>query len=447
MSGSLEPARRAVHIGMGAFAFALHWLSWPTAAACAGLALLHNAFVLPRYGRRGLFRGAARERGLDAAIVFYPASVLLLILALRERLDLVAAAWMFMAVGDGLAGLVGQALGARSGALPWNPRKSWAGTAAFVIAGVPASVAALWFVSGTAPTMQEAVACLVTGIAVAVLESLESGIDDNLLVPLAAGGLLWVLAAGIEPEMLAASLARPAGQIALAIGVNGVVAAAAWFARSVDTGGAVHGAVLGTAIWLLAGGGAFVVLLGFFVLGSVATRLKYREKQAAGIAQERGGRRGARHAWANAGAPALFALLLAGTGSSGWAIALVAALCTALADTLGSEIGQAWGRRTVLITTFRPVAPGTDGAVSLEGTLAGVAGAALLAGIAAAAGVVPAAAIPVAVAAAFVGTTLESYTGALLERARMIDNEMQNLLNTLAGGLVALALARLGGLA
>jgi len=49
----------------------------------------------------------------------------------------------------------------------------------------------------------------------------------------------------------------------------------------------------------------------------------------------------------------------------------------------------------------------------------------------------------VVIAAAFIGTTLESFLGATLERGNAIDNEAANLANTLAGGLVAIALSRL----
>lgn len=51
-------------------------------------------------------------------------------------------------------------------------------------------------------------------------------------------------------------------------------------------------------------------------------------------------------------------------------------------------VEQAYGKRTFLITTFKAVPPGTEGAVSLEGTLAGVVGSIFLAGFAAAAGVI-----------------------------------------------------------
>ncbi len=51
---------------------------------------------------------------------------------------------------------------------------------------------------------------------------------------------------------------------------------------------------------------------------------------------------------------------------------MVAALAAGASDTVASEIGKAWGRRTFLFPSFKPVRPGTSGAVSLEGTAAGL---------------------------------------------------------------------------
>ena len=56
---------------------------------------------------------------------------------------------------------------------------------------------------------------------------------------------------------------------------------------------------------------------------------------------------------------------------------------------MASEIGKAWGRATYLVPTLRAVKPGTSGAISLEGTAAGIAGAAMLGGLAAALGISP----------------------------------------------------------
>jgi uncharacterized protein (TIGR00297 family) len=127
------------------------------------------------------------------------------------------------------------------------------------------------------------------------------------------------------------------------------------------------------------------------------------------------------------GHPVLFALAFAG------------AFATAASDTASSEIGQLLGRRTYLVTTFRPVPRGTEGAVSLEGTLAGVFASLVIAALGAGLGLFSWKGVPVVAFAAFVGTTFESVVGAALEKRQLLDNEALNFLNTLVGALVAAA--------
>jgi uncharacterized protein (TIGR00297 family) len=184
------------------------------------------------------------------------------------------------------------------------------------------------------------------------------------------------------------------------------------------------------------------MLLLFFVLGTACTKAGYGRKAALGIAQEKGGRRGARNAFANTSAGVLFAFLAVATPHSlAFSLAVVAAFATAASDTVSSEIGQAYGKRHFLVTTFKRVPAGTDGAVSMEGTLAGIAASLVLGGVAAWTGLIPMVGTGLVAAAAFVGTTLESYLGAAFEQTKQIDNELVNFTNTLAGGLTALALA------
>jgi uncharacterized protein (TIGR00297 family) len=125
--------------------------------------------------------------------------------------------------------------------------------------------------------------------------------------------------------------------------------------------------------------------------------------------------------------------------------ALAGAFATAAADTVSSEVGQLWGRRTFLITTFRPVPRGTEGAVSLEGTAAGVAASLVLGGLGAALGLFPWTGAAVVAVAAFLGTTLESVLGATVEHRGWLDNEAMNFLNTLIGAVAAAAMAPLVG--
>ncbi|HET9298980.1 MAG TPA: DUF92 domain-containing protein, partial [Candidatus Polarisedimenticolaceae bacterium] len=286
-------------------------------------------------------------------------------------------------------------------------------------------------------------ACLLAATAAALAESLRTGVNDNLLVPAVGGGALAALTL-VSPQVASAYLQTHRGDLAAGLAVNVVLAVLAYLARGVTVSGAVWGTVLGTLLYALAGWRGFLLLLVFFVLGTLVTKVGYARKAALGIAQERGGRRGARHAFANAGAGVLFAALAASTIAPGpFTLALVAAFATALSDTTGSEIGQAYGRTPYLVTTFRRVPPGTDGAVSVEGTLAGIAASALLAGIAWSVGLVPATGAAIVVVAAFVGTTLESYLGAAAAGSEAPDNEAVNFLNTLAGGLAAIGLASL----
>jgi uncharacterized protein (TIGR00297 family) len=291
---------------------------------------------------------------------------------------------------------------------------------------------------GLAPPLLLLSGCAAAAVAAALAESVDSGIDDNLLVPVVGGAALYA-ATLVEPARLAAARGDMLHDLVVGAAVNGVLALAAWGARAVAPSGAVAGWIVGTALFALGGWPLFAVLLAFFLLGSAATRLGFARKASLGIAQERGGRRGAGHALANTSAAVLLAFLAVSTPHhAAFSLAAAAAFATAACDTVSSEVGQAYGRRHYLVTTFRRVAAGTDGAVSLEGTLAGVAAAAVVAAVAYAGGVVSAGGAGVAVLAAFAGSTLESYLGATIERAGRIGNHLMNFANTIAGALVAL---------
>ena len=460
---SLSPSeawRKAVHISMGGFALCLRVLTPGTAALCACIALGFNLFVLHRLTRRALLRHDEKSRGYSLGIALYPAAVLALIVVFRNRLELAAAAWGLIAFGDGMAGLIGSTLGGRT--LPWNRGKTWAGFAAFVLWGTAASAFLIRFtqqgaldspktwigpsflaVGNAGPYFEPTfliVGCLAASVFAAFAESLATKIDDNILVPLVGGSALYA-ATLVEPQRLAAAAPALLRDAAIGAAVNAALAVGAYVARSVDRSGALCGWCLGVALYAFGGWRGFSVLLLFFVLGSACTKIGYAKKAVLGIAQDKGGRRGAKNALANAGAGVLFAFLAVATPHHTlFTLALVAAFATAAADTVSSEIGQAYGRTTYLVTNFKRVRAGTEGAVSFEGTLAGIAASTIPATFAAATSMITWPGAAVVVAAAFVGTTLESYLGATLERASALDNEVVNFANTLAGGLAAMGI-------
>jgi uncharacterized protein (TIGR00297 family) len=146
------------------------------------------------------------------------------------------------------------------------------------------------------------------------------------------------------------------------------VAAAGW--PPIDLPGALSAVFIGTVITASLGLRGFALMAAFFVLGSLVTRLGYRVKAARGIAQEKGGARGWRNAWANGGVPALLALMAASRrATSGSDLLPTPPVATAAADTC-SEVGKAYYRRTFLITSLRPV-PLNGGRGEPRGTLGG----------------------------------------------------------------------------
>jgi uncharacterized protein (TIGR00297 family) len=226
-----------------------------------------------------------------------------------------------------------------------------------------------------------------------------------------------------------------------AVGVNAVVALSAFFAGTVGKSGVVAGLVVGSLIFLGVGWPGYCVLLAFFVIASGLSKLGYRRKAAIGVAQEAGGRRGAKHAAANCGFAVLLAIMVVVLGGDHAAVpyllvAYLGAFATALSDTTGSEFGQLYGKTPFLITTFKRVPVGTDGAVSVEGTVAGIAASAIIAAFGF--WLMPASfgggAFFAVVLGAFVGTTAESYIGATIEGVKNIDNEVVNFANTVIGG-------------
>ena len=438
-----EDARQWVHIGVAAFAFLLRALTWWQAVALAATALVFNLLVLPRIGGRLLYRPVDDARGVPLGILFYPLAVLLLTLVFSTRLDIVAAAWGILAFGDGAATLVGRRVGGRS--WPWNPEKTLAGTAAFVACGSIGAVAlACWTRPAVTPPPAwsfEIVAPIVAAVVAALVETIPGRLDDNLSVPATAATVLW-LASLVTLSAAAQSQGAIVSTLPWAIGVNTLVAWVGYRARTVSRSGAIAGALIGIVIYAGGGRNAWILLVSTFAVASIASRMGLERKTLLGIEEDRGGRRGAGNAVANCGVAAIAAIAASATPYPGAALlALSAALAAGGSDSVASEIGKAWGRSTLLVTTMRRVKPGTPGAMSLEGTAAGVLAAFGLAALAAQLGLIASSTIVSVVVGATAGALVESALGATLEGPGVLNNDMLNFINTGVAAAVALAIA------
>jgi uncharacterized protein (TIGR00297 family) len=227
---------------------------------------------------------------------------------------------------------------------------------------------------------------------------------------------------------LSTSAAR---QLWIAGAVTVAFSALARWIRGVSPSGAVAGAIVCLLLYAGAGPGAFAALVSVFTLAWITTRLGHQRKGKLGIAEKQDGRT-ASQVLANLGvAAACAALYAASHGRAVFLFATAAALSEAAADTVSSELGQAGSDKARLITTWKQVPAGTDGGVSLIGTLAGIAAAALVSLVCVLSGLLPWKWLGAAVVAAVIGMFADSYLGAWLERRHLLNNDSVNFLSTL----------------
>ncbi|MBM5801298.1 MAG: dolichol kinase [Cyanobacteria bacterium K_DeepCast_35m_m2_023] len=182
-SGQREWSRKLVHIGTGAvvplaWLFVIdRWIAIPAAATITLLAAInHRTRLLPAIEDVG--------RHSYGTIAYGAAITTLLWLYWPERADAVCAGVLVMAIGDGLAGLIGPLLTSPSWTL-WGHRKSIAGTSTMAAA----SLVSLELMTSLSQTdARPWVPLAIAGVATALEQLAWLGID-NLTVPIVSGWL------------------------------------------------------------------------------------------------------------------------------------------------------------------------------------------------------------------------------------------------------------------
>lgn len=148
--------------------------------------------------------------------------------------------------------------------------------------------------------------------------------------------------------------------------------------NALDASGVAGAVLVGTLVFGLGGWIWGVLLVTFFVSSSWLSHYRRAQKRHISEKFAKGSRRDLGQVLANGGVGAVLAVVSAGHPTSVLFAAFVGVMATVNADTWATELGVLSSDLPRLVTSGRPVAPGTSGGVTPLGTWASVAGALLI---------------------------------------------------------------------
>ncbi|MBI5646846.1 MAG: DUF92 domain-containing protein [Ignavibacteriae bacterium] len=370
-----EIARKSVHIGTGiliAFGPGLFTRALP-------IVLLSLVFILVNTAAYhfGVLRAVHHSQRRSFGTVYYPAALLgLALLFWESRPDIVVAAMLVLALGDGAAAAVGESIRRPREYRLGSDTKSLQGSAAmFLVSCGALAIAHMTSPAGLLPaasgqTLLLILFCISLAVFATVWEAISSRGLDNITVPFAVAAGLWIWG-GSDASASAAQFieATMFGLLTAAVSVRlrllSPSGAAATYLLAVI--------VYGTGGWLWA-----LPILAFFLLSSFLSRAGRTRKSGMDTLIEKTGARDMWQVAANGGIGGLLALAHVVFPDPRWYLAFLGSVAAATADTWGTEIGGLARGLPRNILTFRPSPRGSSGAVSVLGTLGGIAGAAVV---------------------------------------------------------------------
>lgn len=401
-----------------------------------------------------------KDRKLIGTLYLLFSTLILLILSwiLYLPLYIVGAAIAITTFGDGTGTIVGlitgksETLGKKTSTklgFPsvqhhscfYTPHSTVYSSLTLLIVGAISAVIIGYWISAEIPLEKEipleniVFLSLIGAMTGALLESISIKVDDNLTVPFGAAMAMWLFAC--------LDYSVPITYLLLAFIFALALSVLAYKAKIADVSALLSATLLGVLVIVFSGITWLIILLTFFILGGGFTRYKYKYKLSKGLAQKKSGIRTYKNVFSNSLVALIFAVSygLFPQYRDLCLFAFLGSVATAIGDTLASEIGSTAKVKPYLITTFKQVEPGIDGAISILGELSALVGSSIIALLAVGMGVVPAeglySSMLIVVSSGFIGTNIDSLLGATLQQKGLLSNNGVNLVATLAGSIVS----------
>ncbi|NQV16143.1 DUF92 domain-containing protein [bacterium] len=458
---SPELSRKFVHVAVGILvSLAPFFLKTSLPVILLGLLFtILNYVALKKDSLKGMH---TTER-ISFGTVYFPIAFSLLVIMFWERnIVIFVVSMLILAFSDTAATVIGEGINSKRKFILWHDKKSWPGSIAFFLTTIIVILLAFPLYSNFAgfivlPFKHLIGLSIFTALVATVGEAVSKRGSDNLTLTLAAAlGMDLYLSSMNNGALLALG-----GWFCASI----IMGYGAYKLHSLSISGGFGAFLLGVFMFGMGGWATMLPLIGFFVLSSLLSKLADRNTKK-DIISSKGSERDIVQVYANGGFPLIFAIAwYLSDYSMDWLyFAFLAALAAATADTWETEIGSFSKGLPLNILTFKRVAKGYSGGISLIGTVGGFLGAITIAIIAYFAGSLEwnLALISMIVISGFLGTLVDSILGASIQ-AKFIcevcekpterlahcgeetkhisgilwfDNDWVNLAGTFSGGLI-----------
>ena len=404
---SPEFTRKLVHISVGVlifFAPAIFVTAIP-AIVLAVVFIVLNLLAI----RLGVLKGMHGTTRPTYGTVYYPLSFLILVLVFWYHADyILSIAILVMAFADAAAAIVGESLRRPREYYLSSDKKSVEGSVTmFAVSFAVVFIGLTYFgIAAERGWLLVLAASFVAALTSTAWEALSARGFDNLSVPLSTALVLALF--------IYSPSANEAVQLTVGAGLGLVIGVASYRAGFLTVSGSVATFLLASTIYGLGGWKWTVPILAFFVLSSLLSKTGKARKQELSDLFEKGSTRDAGQVFANGGIAGLLAV--AAFAFPGWDLypVYLASVAGVTADTWGTEIGVMARGKTYLITSWKRVAPGVNGGVSVAGLIGGLVGSAVVVSIAAV-WLSSFRAALFACCAGFLGSVVDSLLGATLQ--------------------------------
>ncbi|MDX2129209.1 MAG: DUF92 domain-containing protein [Chloroherpetonaceae bacterium] len=202
-------------------------------------------------------------------------------------------------------------------------------------------------------------------------EALLSGGIDNLFVPLSVAYPMVIF------DIQGAEMIR---NIILATCISFLFVRLSVWLKFLNASGGTATFLFGANIFCMGGVKWTVPVLAFFLLSSILSKVGKARKKKFDLIFEKGSQRDAGQVYANGGIAWLIMIWYSFTPEPILFVAFLGTLAAVQADTWATEIGTMLRNpKPVSIISFKPVAPGTSGGITVTGTSSAFLGAAVIA--------------------------------------------------------------------